>query len=97
MEQQEEQPAAEEQFEHTVSILGDIKKVKLDQGKRLSDLLEEVKTKYKEELKTFSFEQCNIVLNGKAVNKSGELIENPVLSRASTLSLMPQITGGIRQ
>ena len=97
MEKQREDQAPEEQFEHTVTIIGKVRKIKLDKGKKTSDLIAAIKNKYKEDLANFSLNaSTNIVLNGKTIkmDDEGKLAENPILVRASTLSLMPQITGG---
>jgi len=97
VEKQREDRTLEGQTEHTVQIIGKNRKIKLGEGKRLSDLISAIKTKYKEELKGFSFNKStSIVLNGKVIkmNENGELEENPILTKSSILSLMPQITGG---
>lgn len=97
MEKQRENQAPEEQLEHTVTIIGRVRKIKLDKGKKASDLIAAIKSKYKEDLANFSLNaSTNVVLNAKTIkmNDKGELEENPILTRASTLSLMPQITGG---
>jgi molybdopterin converting factor small subunit len=85
--------------EHRVTVSGRTVTVKLPAGKkRANDLLSELKSRYKEELKNFRFDKTvAVVLDGKAVtmNDEGEIEGNPLLSASSTLSLMPKITGGI--
>lgn len=97
MERERQDQSSEEQLEHTITVIGKVRKVKLAKGKKVNDLIAAVKTQFKEELKNFNFNATtNAVLNGRVIkmNEKGELVENPVLNQSSTLSLMPQITGG---
>ncbi|MDO8496561.1 MAG: hypothetical protein Q7S43_03915 [bacterium] len=97
MQKERENQSSEEQINPTVQIIGKNRKVNLDKGKRLSDLIAATKSKFKEELKGFPFNNStSIVLNGKVIkmNENGELEENPIITESSILSLMPHITGG---
>lgn len=99
MEKQRENQKPDDNLKHTVTIMGRVKKIELPKNQRASDLIAAVKAKFKEELKNFPLNnKTNVVLNGKVIkmNENGELEENPILSRESTLSLMAQITGGIQ-
>lgn len=99
MEKQRDNQRQDNNLEHTVTIMGKAAKVKLGKGKKASDLIAAIKNQFQAELQNFPFNNTtNVVLNGKVLkmNAKGELEENPVLTQASTLSLMPQITGGAR-
>jgi|SRR3989344_658980 len=97
MEKQKESHSSEETLEHTVTIIGKVRKIRLEKNKRVADLIAAIRNKFREELKNFSFNNTtNVVLNGRVIkmNEKGELEENPILTKSSTISLMPQITGG---
>jgi len=99
MEKEQERQSQEEQAEYTVQIIAKKRKVKLGKGTRLSDLITATRNQFKEELKNFSFNNStNIVLNGKVIkmDENGKLEEDPILIKSSILTLMPQITGGIK-
>lgn len=90
-------PKEKETLEHTVTIIGSLRKVKLEKNKRASDLLKTVRFQFKKELENFPFNsRTNVVLNGRTIKMSdkGELEEDPILTTVSTLSLVPQISGG---
>ena len=99
MEKQRDNQPQSNNLEHTVTIMGKVAKVKLEKGKKTSDLIAAIKNQFKAELQNFPLNNTtNVVLNGRVLkmNANGELEENPILAQASTLSLMPQITGGSR-
>jgi len=83
---------------HKVFLMGSRKEVKLSKGRRVNDLLAEVRKEYANDLKNFRLDHTvSVALNGRPLkmNDNGETEENPVLSHDSVLSLMPQIVGGI--
>jgi|SRR3989344_1753372 len=85
--------------EGSVTIMAHTVKVKM-KGKqfRANDLLRELKSQHKEKLSNFKLNSTvKAVLNGKPVkiNDEGEVEGNPVLTDGATLSLMPNIAGGI--
>lgn len=98
MEKHRQDPPKEETTEHTVTVIGQVRKIKLENSKRrASDLLNALKSKYKEELKTFPFNNTtSVTLNGRVIkmNDKGELEEDPILVKNSILTLTPQIAGG---
>ncbi len=99
MEKHKDNQPQEENDEHTVTVIGKAKRINLAKNSKASELIAALKSKYKEELKSFSFNNTtSVVLNGKVIkmNKDGELEEDPILTKSSTLSLMPQIAGGDR-
>ncbi len=85
--------------EHRVTIAGKTRNVKMaSDKKRVNDLITELRNKYGEELKNFSFNQTvTAVLDGKVVkmNPDGKIEGNPLLHESSTLTLMPNVAGGI--
>ena len=97
MQKHRENQSQPEILEHTVTIIGKIRKVKLPKNKKVSDLLNALKSQHKESLGNFKFNsKTNVVLNGRVIkmDDKGELKEDPILTRVSTLSLTPQISGG---
>lgn len=96
MEKERENNPSDNMLEHTVLVAGGVKKIKLAKGKRLSDLIETIKSKYGEDVKELNFEKCNIVVNGRSIDQAEGVEDNPVLSKSSTITIMPTFTGGSR-
>ena len=85
-------------LEHDFTVmLNEPIKVSTKYGEKLSDLLDKAVEELKKIGKEIDLKEYDIMLNNRIVSERGKLTENPVLIRASVISLVKKITGGNMQ
>lgn len=92
-EREKSKSPSEEQLTHVVQVMGETFRISLPKGSTLKDLLE----KFKKDNPSKSLETvANVIVNNVPIEvKKGELTYNPVLSQASAVTLVANITGGL--
>lgn len=91
-EREKSKSSGEEQLTHVVQVMGETFRMTMPKGSTLKDLLD----KFKKEHPSKSLESvANVIVNNVPIEiKKGELTYNPVLSQASAVTLVANITGG---